>query len=75
MKKCIFLLACLFCIGCSQPKQQRVYALSPTDFFKIPKGARIEWETDGGDLIFVEKKGYFISEFYFEYVMGCQLDE
>ena len=59
--------------GCNQ--QVIIYPITPHDIFSIPKGAKVEWDDDvgvPGDLIFVEKPGWFISDFYMQEVMKAR---
>lgn len=73
----VLLIALIVCSTLSCCEHQVVlHPITEQDIFSIPKGARVEWEDDvgvPGDLIFVEKQGWFFSDFYVQEVMKAKV--
>jgi len=53
-----------------------LHPIDQTDIIGIPAGAKVEWddmEGHPGDLFFIEKPGYFLSDFYISEVMNIEI--
>lgn len=70
MKKLIIAILLCFCVGCGS--KTVLYPITPDDIFSIPKGAEVE---TADDLFFVEKDGWFISDFYLNEIMDTKVNE
>ena len=87
MKKLLIILI-LLCAGCGDGWYWRfpitqdppivLHPISEQDIFSIPKGAQVEWSDMNdipGDLIFVQKTGWFVSDFYLKEVMKAKVGQ
>jgi len=55
-----------------------LHPMMPADIFSVPKGSQVEWsdmEGVAGDLIFVEKQGWFVSDYYMEEIMKAKVGQ